>query len=843
MVTSLYGSGGGGRSRSSSTLLLVWIVGLLAGLGLTGVEWSSTPGVGAAATSGAVYSALPPTRILDTRASLGPLGPQKTLSLQVAGLRGVPAGATAVALNVTVTDTTAPSYLSVYPAGGSVPLISNLNWIAGETRANLVVVSVGSQDSVDFYNASGDVDVVVDLQGYFSTFAGSPSGEYVPLSPHRIADTRPGSGQPYSGDTLGPGQSLDVQVTGAGGVPSTGVAAAVVNVTVTDTTAASFLSVYPKGEANPGTSTVNWPPGLTVANRVMVPVGSGGEITVFNLAGKTDVVVDVDGYFAAGAAPTSAASLFYPVGPTRVLDTRANAGTLGPATVLAERFSGLSGVAEGASAIVANLTATDTSAASFFTLSPSGGAPQTSDLNWAEGMTVAELAFPMLNTSGDLSLFNAQGSADAVVDLFGYFAPVTGGSSSGAPPCTGATLTAPSQSEIGSLLSVTARATCPPGTTAYLTYWFRGPGSVQWTLAQAASTGATYSYPTTGWSAGTYQFLVWVSSESGVYQQLSGAATTVLIPPPCSAVTINLSPDPGILSLPIVITATPQCPAGVTAYYEYFFQPSGATTAPTELGNGWTSQGTFEADTEGWAPGGYLFSVSISSMPSGSAQAQASAQDSLQASGTIVVPNVPYSPQYYGEDCEEAALEMALAKEGLMLQGNNIQSQNDILAAEGVDWHVPGIGPSYTSGDPMQNFIGPPTGPQSSAYEPGAYYGAIVKAAVHFGGVILAAGEGITPTQVYAYVEEGHTVQTWVSFDFQFHSSVTLTNGQDSWPWAGPYEHSVLVVGVGVNEVLIDNPWPTATRGAAYPGQDQWVPMAVFEAAYSTYGDMAVALS
>ncbi len=80
--------------------------------------------------------------------------------------------------------------------------------------------------------------------------------------------------------------------------------------------------------------------------------------------------------------------------------------------------------------------------------------------------------------------------------------------------------------------------------------------------------------------------------------------------------------------------------------------------------------------TTGWAAGDYSFSVELSSINLGAPQQEAQATGTLQASGTIVVPNAPYSPQYYGEDCEEAALEMELAHQGFMLQGNNVQSQD-----------------------------------------------------------------------------------------------------------------------------------------------------------------------
>ncbi|HYR12792.1 MAG TPA: PQQ-binding-like beta-propeller repeat protein, partial [Mycobacterium sp.] len=94
---------------------------------------------------------------------------------------------------------------------------------------------------------------------------GPPAGgQYHPLPlPQRILDTRPGS-------ALGAQETRRVHVGGSGGIPSGGVSAAVLNVTVTDTTAASYLTLYPGGTSWPTASNLNWAPRRTVANLVEV---------------------------------------------------------------------------------------------------------------------------------------------------------------------------------------------------------------------------------------------------------------------------------------------------------------------------------------------------------------------------------------------------------------------------------------------------------------------------------------------------------------------------------------------------------------------------------------------
>lgn len=426
----------GRRCRASLVgAVLVASLGVLGGAAATGASGATAgPELAAAATAGAAYTALVPTRLLDTRVLGAALGPQGSTALAVTG-GNVPAGATAVAINVTVTDTTAASYLTVYPAGVALPVISNLNWSPGQTVANLVIVPVGSGGEIDFYNDAGSTDLVVDLEGYFAPEpTGSTLGAYLALTPARIADTRVGSGYPDAGTPLGPGASLAVQVAGVGGVPATGVSAAVLNITVTNPTAAGYLTVFPTGLARPTASNLNWTTGQTLANRVVVPVGSGGQISLYNQTGTTDVVVDVDGYFSSGSVNSSSLSLFSALSPVRVLDTRQTNSPLSAAASVNVQMGGIAGIAAGASAVVANVTATDTTANSYLTVYPGGAPPVASDLNWSVGATVPNLTVAVLSGSGMLAIYNHAGSVAVVVDVFGYFSPVGSSSTSSTIP-------------------------------------------------------------------------------------------------------------------------------------------------------------------------------------------------------------------------------------------------------------------------------------------------------------------------------------------------------------------------------------------------------------------------
>jgi hypothetical protein len=251
---------------------------------------------------------LSPSRILDTRNGTGgistPVGPGGTIELKVTDAGGVPAaGGTAVALNVTATNVSgAESYLTVWPAGVSKPLASNLNFIQGQTVPNLVIARVGDGGKIDIYNNVGNVDVVADTQGYFAAPVASgtplPGSVYFPSNPARILDSRNGTGVPGGAmGQLGTGGTIDVQVTGAGGVPANATAV-VLNVTAADSPGPdSYLTVYPTGSARPLASNLNFVAGQTVPNLVIARIGVGGKVTLYNNLGSTVVIADVQGWF------------------------------------------------------------------------------------------------------------------------------------------------------------------------------------------------------------------------------------------------------------------------------------------------------------------------------------------------------------------------------------------------------------------------------------------------------------------------------------------------------------------------------------------------------------------
>jgi hypothetical protein len=385
--------------------------------------------------AGGTFHPLTPVRILDTRNGTGgvpvaPLGQRATLNVQIAGQGGVPATSVgAVVLNVTATNTTEASYLTVFPAGVAVPLASNLNWSAGQTVAKLVTVGLGA-GAVSAYNRAGSADLIFDVAGYYSTPDQSPgpNGLFNPLVPSRLLDTRTGNGAPMA--KLTQGQTLNLQVTGRGGVPASGVSAVVLNVTATNPSTAGYLTVFPASLATPLASSLNFRAGETVPNRVIVGVSSGGQVSIFNQKGTTDVVADVNGWFT-DTTSGGTGSRFTPLTPTRILDSRYGTGGFstpwGPASGRAVGVAGLGGVpsmadANPPTAVVANLTVTDTTASSALIAWPDSAArPTSSDVNWPRAGTVPNPVIVQVGPTGNVDLYNIAGCANVILDVVGWF--------------------------------------------------------------------------------------------------------------------------------------------------------------------------------------------------------------------------------------------------------------------------------------------------------------------------------------------------------------------------------------------------------------------------------------
>ena len=375
------------------------------------------------------YTPVTPARLADTRPGSGQTGAGQTLgqggqlTVQVTGKGGVPTtGVTSAVVNVTVANSTKPTYLTVYPAGQARPVASSLNDLDGSIVSNQVSARLSASGALTVYNNTGTADVIVDVEGYYASGGSALS----PITPVRVADTRAGSGKPNAGQTLAPSGTLNVAVAGAGNAAPAGATAAVVEVTVTNPTAGGFLTVSPAGRPRPVTSNLNHVAGQNLTKEITVGLGTNpaGALSIFNgSSGTTDVAVDVVGYYT-----TAGTGTFRTLTPARLADTRAGSGqgyagqTIRAGQTLKIQASGKGGVAAtGASAVVLNVTAPAPDAAGFLTVFPDGATrPGTSNISLVPGQLAVNEVTVKLGPDGSFDIYNNAGNTDVVVDVAGY---------------------------------------------------------------------------------------------------------------------------------------------------------------------------------------------------------------------------------------------------------------------------------------------------------------------------------------------------------------------------------------------------------------------------------------
>jgi hypothetical protein len=384
-------------------------------------------------TSGLLFIAMPPCRVVDTRDATKPpgFGPP-SLSAYVtrsfslpAGACGIPANAEAYSLNVTVVPDVPLGYLTVWPTGQSQPVVSTLNSPEGEVQANAAIVAAGTGGAISVY-ATDATDLVLDINGYFVPNTVPNALGFYPMTPCRLVDTRPGAPSTViTGELIG-GTSTTLPLLSSPigtapsncHVPATAQAYSL-NFTLVPPGPVAYLTVYPTGEGLPVVSTLNDPTGTVEANAAIAPAGTAGSIEAF-VTETTNLVVDINGYFA--PVGEGALSLFA-LPPCRVLDSRNPPGAppfVGPINVNVIG-SGCGGTSA-AQAYVFNATVVPQGFLGYLTLWPQGGAePVVSTLNAYDGEVTSNMAIvPTSNT--EISAY-ATNDTYLILDIFGYFAP------------------------------------------------------------------------------------------------------------------------------------------------------------------------------------------------------------------------------------------------------------------------------------------------------------------------------------------------------------------------------------------------------------------------------------
>ncbi len=359
------------------------------------------------------FNGVTPVRLFDTRTppgsanlsgvvrdAAGRLAAMSPFSLDLAGAFGVPADATAVALNLTAADEGAGGYARVWPTELTQPNVSNLNFTNVGAITNTALVGLGTPGRLSV-SASAPTHLLADLQGYFAaTGAG-----FIPATPRRLLDTR--------SDPAGKLRSHVSRVIMPASSPSPHAVA--LNLTALDATLAGFVTVYPCDQPVPAASSVNFAAGQVIGSAVIALMGTTGICA----DAQVDVHLVVD---AIGTFEAEGGLAFQPVTPVRLVDTReASSAWVGRTmrqSPLELRVDRLPGLPARTGAISLNVTVTGAVDDGFVTLYPcAAGLPSTSNLNYRAGQTIANAVLVGLG-DGRLCL-NSTGRTHVVIDLTG----------------------------------------------------------------------------------------------------------------------------------------------------------------------------------------------------------------------------------------------------------------------------------------------------------------------------------------------------------------------------------------------------------------------------------------
>jgi hypothetical protein len=397
------------------------------------------------ATTKAQLNTVTPCRLVDTRPSSGGSGPINGGSSEAFNLPQLAqqkctglnlSSAISYSLNVTLIPSNGPvGYLTIWPDSLIQPVVSTMN-SDGRIKANAAIVSAGLSGAVDVYVAN-TANIILDIDGYFAP-SGSSTLQYYPLAPCRIADTRQTKGFPpgLGAPPLTAKQQRSFPLLNATTCfqqvpPGVTITAYSLNFTAVPHGPLGYLTIWPTGEPIPNVSTLNAPTGAVTANAAIVPAGMpNGEINAYAY-NNTDLIIDIDGYF---AAPGTGGLSLYPTAPCRVLDTRTTSGGNGPFTgtlnppvnVLASPCSVPESVPAQSLGYTLNATVVPYQGGSlgYLTLYPVGDTlPVVSTLNAYDGAITSNMAIVPAGINGEINAYAGYGTTDLILDISSFYAP------------------------------------------------------------------------------------------------------------------------------------------------------------------------------------------------------------------------------------------------------------------------------------------------------------------------------------------------------------------------------------------------------------------------------------
>ena len=322
-------------------------------------------------------------------------------------------------------DATSQNATFTYPSPGTYTVtltVSNLSGTDSETRS--VAVSAGTGGGPGGPGGPGEPvspgqpGVVCSGEGPWAVGLPTPGPTtFHPLSPGRILDTRDGTGAPAG--KLESGCTVAVDVTGVGGVPGDGVTAVSLNITATQAAENGYVTVFACAAGRPPTSSLNTRPDRDIANLVTVPVGTDGLVCFYTYR-PVHLLADLAGWFG-----SEGGSRMTGLTPARVLDTRDGTGApaipVAAGGVVSVQVAGWGGVpASGVSAVILNLTATESTSPGYLSAYPCDHNVYASALNYDTGQIVANHVLVPLDSAGRFCI-SSYAESDVIADVLGYY--------------------------------------------------------------------------------------------------------------------------------------------------------------------------------------------------------------------------------------------------------------------------------------------------------------------------------------------------------------------------------------------------------------------------------------
>ncbi|MEQ1699622.1 MAG: hypothetical protein ABMA25_05905 [Ilumatobacteraceae bacterium] len=390
---------------------------------------------GPVTTPFAEYNPVTPARLLDTRSSgvtidgvsqkLGVVAGGSTLTLQIRNRGGVPGTTVSVAINLTVANASALGYATVWPCSQAKPLASNINFIAGVPKANMVIARItttGADTGKICISPSVTTHLIVDVMGYYRS-----GGAFTALSPARLFDSRANGvtvdGLYQKGGPITDADMIGLTVLGRGGVPASGVKAVAYNITATNSAANGLITVYPCSGLQPVAHSISTQTGVNVAN--LVVVGAGDSLLCIRSTVPTHFIVDVVGYF------TSSSVVGVPT-PTRISDSRPTGATVDNQSKAYGKLpvgstKAIEVITRGPNAptvsrsVVVSVTVYEAAATGYLTVWPCGQAkPNASNVNMAAGVTNTATVMVAVGDNNEICVFSSV-STHLTVDLVGAY--------------------------------------------------------------------------------------------------------------------------------------------------------------------------------------------------------------------------------------------------------------------------------------------------------------------------------------------------------------------------------------------------------------------------------------